>query len=133
MISTSLRRPGAWAAALPLVCAAHCIAMPLVALFVPVLAVGSGVETGLMVASAALALWAARGGVRLHGRYAVWIPVLLGLGVWAASLAGWTRPLPEPVTTTLGSLLLAGGMVWNARLRHEAACRRCGCPAHHHG
>jgi hypothetical protein len=42
--------------------------------------------------------------------------MLAGLVLWAAHAAG--------------GVLLAGGMIWSARLRHCAACHHCGCPAH---
>ncbi|HEX2191266.1 MAG TPA: MerC domain-containing protein [Longimicrobiaceae bacterium] len=130
MNAPPLRRPALWSAALPLACAAHCVAMPLAALFVPVLGHSTGVETGILLVTAVLAAAALRSGVRAHGRRAVWLPVAVGFAIWSASLAGWTQPLPEPATTVLGSLLVAAGMVRSARLRHEAACRSCGCPAH---
>lgn len=132
MNDSSLRRPALWTAALPLACAVHCLLMPLVALFVPLLAPAHGLEAVLMGASALLAAAVTRGGVRAHGRRAVWVPVLLGTAVWGASVAHAAGPLPEQATHVLGSVLLAGGMVWNARLRHEASCRSCGCPAHSH-
>ncbi|HEV2149386.1 MAG TPA: MerC domain-containing protein [Longimicrobiaceae bacterium] len=130
MNASPLRRPALWTAALPVACAVHCVAMPLAALFVPVVGHATGVEAGIMLASAALAVATTVYGVRAHGRRAVWLPVLVGFAVWAASLAGWTEPLPEPATTVLGSLLVAGGLMRNARLRHAASCRSCGCPAH---
>lgn len=126
----SPRRPALWTAALPVACAAHCVVMPLLALFLPVLAPAHGVEVVLMLASAALATGATLAGVRAHGSRAVWLPVLAGLAVWGAGLAGWAAPVPEPAVTTAGALLLAGGMVRNARLRHAATCHSCGCPAH---
>ncbi|HEX8274912.1 MAG TPA: MerC domain-containing protein [Longimicrobiaceae bacterium] len=132
MSDSSLRRPALWSAALPLACAVHCVLMPLAALFVPFLAPAHDLEVVIMLASAVLAAALTRGGVRAHGRRAVWIPLALGVAVWGACVAHVAAPLPEPVTAVLGSLLVAGGMVWNARLRHEAACRSCGCPAHHH-
>ena len=132
MNDSSLRRTAPWAAALPLACAAHCVLMPLVALFVPFLAPAHELEVVFMGVSAALALALVRGGVRAHGRGAVWVPVLLGTAVWGAGLAHLGGRIPEQATGVLGSVLLAGGMVWNARLRHEASCRSCGCPVHHH-
>jgi len=132
MNDSSLRRPALWTVALPLACAVHCLAMPLVALFVPLLAPAHELEVVLMGASVLLAAVLARGGVRSHGRRAAWVPVVLGTAVWSAGVAhlgGW---LPEQAASVLGSVLLAGGMAWNARLRHEASCRSCGCPAHGH-
>lgn len=99
-------------------------------LFAPALVPGEWLESSLMLASGILAIAVGMTGVRLHGRLAVWIPLVAGIVVWIASLAGWAEPLPETATTIAGSLLLAAGMVWNARLRHQTVCGKCGCPAH---
>ncbi|MET0397550.1 MAG: MerC domain-containing protein [Longimicrobiaceae bacterium] len=132
MNDSSLRRPALWTAALPLACAVHCLLMPLVALFVPLLAPAHSLEVVFMGASVLLAAVLTRGGVRAHGRRAAWVPVVLGTAVWAAGIAHVGGRIPEQATSVLGSVLLAGGMAWNARLRHEVSCRSCGCPAHSH-
>ena len=83
---------------------------------------GGGVHGGLRPAGGRPH---ARRGARA-GRRAAWVPVVLGTMVWGAGIThvgGW---LPEQVAGVLGSVLLAGGMAWNARLRHEASCRAAG-------
>ncbi len=48
--------------------------------------------------------------------------VLAGTAIWAVSLAGWFGPAPEIVTSPVGSLLIAGDMLWSARLCRANAC-----------
>lgn len=130
MISLALSRLAAWAPAAPLICAVHCVATPLLVSLLPALHAGEAAERWLFVAVvpvAAATLWRE---LPVHRRRAVLAPVAGGLALWAASLAGWLEPAPEGVTTTLGSLLVAAGMVWSARLRHRAACPACGCGGH---
>jgi hypothetical protein len=129
MIPLILRRPFPWAAAAPLLCAAHCLAAQLLALNLPALAADEELERVLFAVSAAFALAATVRGVRRHGRGRIWIPVAGGIALWAASLAGWLAPLPEAATSMAGSLAVAGGLLWNGRLRHLAVCPGCGCPA----
>lgn len=124
-----LRTPSLWGAAAPLVCAGHCVASPALVAFAPALAVGESVELALLALSAVLAVGLVALGVRVHGRAAVWLPVVAGCALVAVVHSGWTV-LPESLLTAAGSVSIAAGMIWNARLRHAAACKGCGCPAH---
>ena len=127
-----LRQPAFWAAAAPLLCAVHCAAAPLAVLALPAFAASESVERGFMGVSALLAAAFLASGIRQHGRWIVAAPVAAGAALWlAAELPG--SPLPHSLTNAFGGLLLASGMLWNATLRHRAACRGCGCPAHAHG
>jgi hypothetical protein len=119
-----------WAAALPLLCAAHCVASPLLVLAAPALALSEGSEAAVKLASAALAAGLVWSGVRAHGRLAVALPVLAGAAVWAAAAALGADGAAERLWTAAGAVLLAAGMSWNAQLRHRATCRACGCAAH---
>lgn len=127
--SSTLRLPLRWAAIAPILCAVHCLATPLLVTLLPAFARGAAFEIGLLALSAALAVGAVVWGLGSHGRWVVLVPILGGLAFWAASLAGWLAPVPEPVATPIGSLLVAVGLVWNGRLRHRAVCPGCGCPA----
>jgi hypothetical protein len=119
-----------WAAAVPLLCAVHCIASPVLVMAAPALALGHGGEAVVQAASAVLAALMAWSGIRAHGRLAVLAPMLAGLVLWGApALVGWTS-VAETAAHAAGGLLLAGGMIWSARLRHRAACHHCACPAH---
>jgi hypothetical protein len=119
-----------WAAAVPLLCAVHCLASPVLVMAAPALALGRGGEVVVQAASAVLAALMAWSGIRAHGRRAVLTPMIAGVALWAApALAGWTGAAETPAHAA-GGVLLAGGMIWSARLRHRAACHHCGCPAH---
>lgn len=133
MLSLSSSRVAAWAPAAPLLCAVHCLTTPLVVSLLPAADLGEGAEPWLLAAVLAVAALALRTELRAHGQLRVLVTAAVGFALWAASLAGWLEPAPEAVTTTLGSLVVAGAMVWSARLRHSATCRDCGCPApvHH--
>lgn len=121
----SLRKPETWAAAAPILCAVHCAATPLLVVFIPALALTPAVEVWLLVLSASLATVVILPGVRVHGRREVLLPVILGLGLWGASLAHWLHPLPEPLVSALGAMSVAGGIYWSARLRHRMECVAC--------
>lgn len=123
--------PFGWAAALPLLCTAHCLAAPLVAVAAPAMAFSEVLEHAVQAASVVLAAAMAWAGVRAHGRWAVLAPMAAGVVAWIVADA---LALPESsarVAHVGGGLLLAAGMLWNGRLRHQAACNSCGCPAHH--
>ena len=132
MKETTVRpRAIGWAAAVPLLCAVHCVASPLLVMAVPALGIGHEAEPLVQAAAALMAGVMAWNGIRAHGRPAVLLPMLAGLVLWAASAALGLAGVGEAVAGVTGGLLLAGGMMWNARLRHDAACHHCGCPAHH--
>lgn len=121
-----------WAAAVPLLCAVHCLASPVLVMAAPALALGHGAEALVQAVSAVLAGLMAWSGTRAHGRRAVLAPIVAGVVLWAApALVGWTGMM-ETAAHAAGGILLAGGMIWSARLRHDAACHHCGCPAHEH-
>jgi hypothetical protein len=123
------RRAAMVSVAAPLLCAAHCMAAPLLVALTPALGHGPA-EIAIQLATLAFAVVLLRAGLRTHGRGMVIAPVVLGALAWVAGHAA-----PESAETALsvaGGLLIAGGMLWNARLRHEAVCHSCGCPAHGH-
>jgi len=118
---TSGSRFAACAAAL---CALHCALTPVLVVTAPALALSEGVERAawavtVLLGSAMLLLGPARRNA----------PVILiftgGAALWAASLAGWLEPLPETVTSSAGSLTIAGAMVLSARVCYDASCALC--------
>ncbi len=116
------------ATAAPLLCAAHCIAMPLVVAFAPRLAAFQEHEGAVMAAALCLAVATTVLGMRVHRRAAPLLAAGAGALAWGAtSLA---LPVSEEALTVAASLLMAGGTLWSARLRHRTACPRCGCAAH---
>lgn len=105
-------------------CGLHCALTPVLVVAAPALALSEGVER---VAWAGTVLLGAA--MLLLGPARRSVPVILifagGSGLWAASLAGWLEPLPETVTSSAGSLTIAGAMVLSARLCHAASCAVC--------
>lgn len=128
----SSARPGraleAWAAAAPVLCAAHCLAAPLLIAAAPALAPGEAYERAFMAAAVALAACAVLLGFRAHRRLAPLLLVAAGALLWMSPLV--IQDVPEIAATAAASLLMAGGTVWSARLRHREACGGCGCLAH---
>ncbi|WP_312162440.1 MerC domain-containing protein [Phenylobacterium sp.] len=102
-------------------CLAHCLALPLVAAFSPVVATWAEAEwvhalaIGLAAPMSALALW------RKGQALGVIAMSLAGLALMALGVAHWPSHDAETPITVAGSLLLAGAHVFNWRRRH--ACR----------
>ncbi len=123
-------RPSAWIAAVPTICAVHCVVTPVLVSTLPFFAATHALEAWLLGASALVVAASLRASWRLHGRPMVGAVAAAGLGVWSLSAAGWLAPLPEAATSPLGGLLVGVALVWNGRLRHQGACGQCSCPAH---
>ncbi len=112
------------AAAAAVLCAAHCALTPLLVLVMPALGLSEGVEQTMLLGTASLgALILLVGPAREH--LGVLLVFALGTGVWAASLAGWFEPVPEPATSVAGSLLLAGALLQSARICRSGSCSVC--------
>jgi hypothetical protein len=118
-----------WSAGVPLLCAAHCLAAPLLLALAPAFASSELLEVGLMLAAGGVAVRMVMGGVRVHAGSRVWIPIVAGLALWALELTGSIPLVPSEGLTIAGSLCVAGGLIWNGRKR-RARLRRCDCPAH---
>jgi hypothetical protein len=120
--------PWGWASAAPLLCAAHCALTPLLVVAAPTLAPGETVEFVLYGGTILLASWALAKGLRQHGDLRPVLPIALGLVAWGASLLHVFHPIPEEATTVVAALVVAGGLVWNARLHCAVdAETACGC------
>lgn len=117
-----LRGMEAGATVAPLLCAAHCIAMPLVVVLAPRLAAFEAHERTVMGASLCLAVLATVLGVRAHRRAYPLLLVAAGALAW---LAAPLLSLPGEVPAVTASLLMAAGTLCSARLRHRATCPRC--------
>ncbi len=102
-------------------CLAHCLALPLVAAFSPVVATWAEAEwvhalaIGLAAPISALALW------RKGQSAAVVLLSLAGLSLMALGVAHWPSHEAETPITVAGSLLLAGAHIANWRRRHSCA------------
>jgi hypothetical protein len=120
-----------WAAAVPLLCAAHCLGAPLAVSLAPALALPAAAEPLVQAATLLFAGWLGMRGVAVHGRRAVFAPMAAGVALWiAGALAEGYAASAEQALVIAGSLAIAGGLWWNGRLRHDATCRACGCGAH---
>jgi hypothetical protein len=128
--TSGLTQPSSWAAAAPLLCAAHCIALPVLVLVSPVFHLNPAVEYAVMATAGVLAALFLVWGVAAHGNRLVWVPAMVGLAVWIGGEMTLGHSHAGLGLHAIGSTLLAGGLIWNAWLRHEAACGDCGCPAH---
>ncbi len=114
-------RLAACAAAL---CGLHCALTPVLVVAAPALALSEGVERAawagtVLLGAVILLMGPARKSTLVTLTFAA------GATLWAASLAGWLEPLPETVTSSAGSLTIAGAMVLSARLCHAASCAVC--------
>lgn len=115
------------AAAAPLVCAVHCVATPLLVAVLPAFAMGHAAEVALFVVSVLLVGWATLTGSRVHRQAGPAIVVGLGLATWGGLLFGALPAVGGELGIALAALVTAGGLVWNARLRHAAPDDGCGC------
>jgi hypothetical protein len=118
-----------WGSAAPALCAIHCVAAPLLVVVFPVLELSEAAEHVLMPATAALAAAFLMWGVRAHGRWVVWLPAALGMALWVGGDHLLSHSAAGLAAHLLGGGMLAGGLLWNAVLRHRARCAECGCPA----
>jgi hypothetical protein len=118
-----------WGWVVPIVCAVHCLAAPVLLVVAPAFATSTLLEGGLMAAASLVAVPTVAGGVQAHGRSIVWLPIAAGAVIWASELMELARGVPDTVLTVTGSLLLAGGLLWNARLRARAH-DDCACTVH---
>jgi hypothetical protein len=112
----------------PVLCALHCAAAPLLVGLLPALALSGTMEWLLMGASLLIASVVAVAGLRVHREWLIAGVLAVGFGVWGFSLAGAFEPLPEVGTTIVGSLTVAGALFWNARRSMRVRGRACGCP-----
>lgn len=105
-------------------CGVHCAVTPFLVAVAPALALSEGVERAMWAVT--VLLGAVLLGLGPASRHAgVILTFGGGAALWGASLAGWLEPLPETATSAGGSLILAGGMVWSARICRTGACSVC--------
>ncbi len=122
------QHPWGWTTIAPLACAAHCLAAPVLAIYLPLLASSPALEWGFFGATVLLATVAFGAGVRVHSDLRPLVPIVAGMLLWAASLQGFFAPVSEEVTTMAAALTAAVGMFWNSRLvcgDRPHACEGC--------
>jgi len=118
-----------WASVAPLACAVHCLLTPVLVVLAPWMAVDAVWEAWMLAGTLGLGGLASWTGIRVHGQYRVLAPVLFGSGLWAAALAGWFAPIPEPAVAVVGAGAMAAGTYWSGRLRSAVLADACGCIA----
>ena len=105
-------------------CGLHCALTPFLVVAAPALALSEGVERAVWVGTVVLgAVLIALGPARKNA--VVMLSFGGGAALWAASLAGWLEPVPETLTSTAGSLILAGALLQSARVCQAGACSVC--------
>ena len=105
-------------------CGLHCALTPFFVAVAPALALSEGVERAVWVGTVLLGAAMLVLGPAL-GNAAVILTFAGGTTLWGASLAGWLEPLPETVTSSAGSLILAGALFQSARVCQAGACSAC--------
>jgi hypothetical protein len=120
-------RTDSWALAAPLACVVHCLAAPLLVAVVPAVWADAATEWVLLGFTVVFGGWVLTQGSRRHGRVVLWVPAIVGLMLWAMSLAGMFEPFPEGVTTVGGSLVVAGALFGNVLWSRRAVDGRCAC------
>lgn len=105
-------------------CGVHCALTPLLIVAMPALALSESVERGafavtLVLGASMLALGPARGYATIVLAFAA------GAVIWATSLAGALEPLPESLTSAVGSLVLAGALFRSVRVCQTDDCASC--------
>ena len=106
-------------------CGLHCALTPVFVVVAPALALSEGVERAVWVGTVLLgAAMILMGPARKKA--AVVLTFAGGSVLWAASLAGALEPLPETLTSAVGSLILAGALVLSARACRSDTCAECG-------
>ena len=111
-------------------CGIHCALSPILIPVMPILGLSEGVERGAFVATFLLgALMLGLGPGRSHA--SILTGFAIGALTWAASLAGLFPALPEPLTSSVGSLIMAGALFESVRRCAPEQCGRCdtGLPA----
>jgi hypothetical protein len=112
-------------ALVPLLCVVHCLATPLLVLVAPMVAESKPLEWAGLVLAAGVCAYTVTAGVRSHGQRIVWVPVAFGLLIWTIGLLGGAPAGAEWLTTLVGAGAVAGGLVWEARIRHRDECGAC--------
>jgi len=125
MLSRYFDHPWGWTTLAPIACAAHCLATPVLAVSAPVLFSSPALEWGFLSATVLLAAAAFGSGIGTHGDIRPLLPLVVGIAVWSASLAGAFAPITEELTTMAASLTAAFGMLWNSRLHCASTRTEC--------
>jgi len=124
------------AISLSLLCTVHCLALPLIAVFLPAIAAmpfaDEAFHLWLLVAVVPTSAYALTLGCKKHQRYrvvvtgAVGLLTLIAAAVFGHDLLGETG---EKALTVAGTIIIAFGHIWNYRLCQSK--ENCGCSEPH--
>ncbi|NRA53717.1 MAG: MerC domain-containing protein [Gammaproteobacteria bacterium] len=124
------------AISLSLLCTVHCLALPLIAVFLPSIAVlplaDEAFHLWLLVAVVPVSAYALTLGCKKHQRYRVVATGVIGLSTLvAAALFGHDMlgETGEKALTVVGTIIIAFGHIWNYRLCKSKD--NCGCSEQH--
>ena len=104
-----------------LLCGIHCLLTPILVVSLPFLALGAGMEWGAWAGTALLGMLVLTLGPE-GGRIRHFALLGSGAGLWGTSLLGVLEPLPEWLTSSAGSVVVAGALLLSARRCEEGAC-----------
>lgn len=115
----------------PLVCAVHCLALPIAIALLPELGLfaSPAAERALYAGTAVLALGIAGRGVRTHGRSLPLLAVVALLIVWGATLWAPVMATREHAVSAVCSAGIAASLWWSIRLQHRRLAHGCPCGA----
>lgn len=105
-------------------CGVHCALTPLLIVAMPTLALSEGIERGMLAGTVVLGSLLLAFGPAREDRV-VLATFAAGAALWFSSLAGWLLPIPEPVTSAPGSLLVAWALWQGSRRCHDGECAIC--------
>jgi hypothetical protein len=102
-------------------CGIHCLLTPVLVVALPFLALGEGVEWSALAGTVSLGtLLLTLGPQRGRGRHLAMLAA--GGALWCASLMGILAPVPEAVTSSAGSVVVAGALLLSTRPCEDGSC-----------
>jgi uncharacterized membrane protein len=126
--SSPFRREAMWTAAIPLLCAVHCLMFPTLVIIAPAMVPHPQVKLAMTVAAVAVSVGVLEWGIRAHRCRGVRVPALAGIALWAAGHTVGGEGAGELLLELVGAALIATGLIWSGRLRHGATCGVVGSP-----
>jgi len=118
------------AVGLSALCLVHCLALPALALLLPVLGVWAEAEWAhvvfVMIAAPVAVLAFVDPSTRRPRSWPLALAALVGLSLMIAGALEVPAGVDERIPTLLGGALLAGAHLANWRRRHRARCEACG-------
>ena len=105
-------------------CTVHCALTPVLIITLPALALAEALERGMFLGTVALGIsMLAMGPGRAH--LSILSIFAGGVATWGASLFGVLEPLPEPLTSSIGSLMIAVSLFWSVQVCETDQCTVC--------